>query len=54
MTVLVRGLVNAQKNAVRRRKEMAHHLEQELKPAWVAQDTAGKCYVYRGVKYCHD
>ena len=54
MTVLVRGLVKAQKNAVRRRKEMAHHLEQDLKPNWISQNPAGKTYVYRGVKYTHD
>ena len=52
MSVTLRGLVKAQKDAVRRRKEMAHHLDQEFKPNWIAQDNSGRCYVYRGVEYC--
>ena len=54
-TVELMGLVRAQKKANRRNIELSHHQEREMTAShnWVTEDKAGKCYTYRGVKYCY-
>ena len=48
-TVAVMGLVRAQKKAKRANLELSHHQERELS----VQVKSGRCYTYRGVKYCY-
>ena len=54
-TVELMGLVRAQKKAKRANLELSHHQEQEMATShnWVTADKAGKCFTYRGVKYCY-
>ena len=54
-TVELMGLVRAQKKAKRSNLELSHHQEREMNTShnWVTEDKAGKCYTYRGVKYCY-
>jgi len=48
-TVQLMGLVRAQKKAKRTQIELSHHQERELS----VEQKSGKCYTYRGVKYCY-
>ena len=54
-TVQLRGLMKAHNKNRRDQRELAHHQEQEMNrsPVWLSQDKAGKCFTYRGVKYCY-
>ena len=52
--VQLRGVMNAHNKNRRAQKELAHHQEQEFStPVWMTEEKAGKCYTYRGVKYCY-
>ena len=53
--VQMRGLIKAGNKSRRQNRELAHHQEQEMNrtPVWITEDKAGKCYTYRGVKYCY-
>ena len=52
--VSTRGLVKVQERAVRARKELQHHQANEIPTKnWVTRDNTGRCYTYRGVKYCY-
>ena len=54
-TVELRGLMKAHDKNRRAQRELAHHQEREMNrtPVWLSEDKAGKCYTYRGVKYCY-
>ena len=54
-SVQVRGLIKASNENRRSQRELAHHQEQEMNhtPVWLSQNKTGKCYTYRGVKYCY-
>ena len=54
-TVELRGLMQAHDKNRRAQRELAHHQEREMNrtPVWLSEDKAGKCYTYRGVKYCY-
>ena len=54
-TVELRGLMQAHDKNRRAQRELAHHQEREMNrtPVWLSEDKIGKCYTYRGVKYCY-
>ena len=53
-TVQVRGLIRDRKNSARREVELAHTQQNEMsRHNWVTEDKTGKCYTYRGIKYCY-
>jgi len=53
-TVQLRGLLRDRKNSARRELEMAHTQQAEMsRHTWVTEDKTGKCYTYRGIKYCY-
>jgi hypothetical protein len=53
-TVEVRGLIRDRKRAERRNVELAHTQQLEMtRHTWVTEDKTGKCYTYRGIKYCY-
>lgn len=53
-TVELMGLVREQKRAARATAEKEHHQFNEfVHHNWMTQDKTGKCYTYRGVKYCY-
>tara|TARA_B100000073_G_scaffold154165_1_gene127329 strand:+ start:614 stop:787 length:174 start_codon:yes stop_codon:yes gene_type:complete len=54
-TVELMGRLRAQKKMKRDIIELSHHQEQEMTTShnWMTEDKAGKCYTYRGVKYCY-
>ena len=54
-TVELRGLMQAHDKNRRAQRELAHHQEREMNrtPVLLSEDKAGKCYTYRGVKYCY-
>ena len=50
----VQGLLSDRRKELRAQAERQHHIHNELATkTWVKEDKAGKCYVYRGVKYCY-
>lgn len=51
--VQLRGLLRVHNKNRRSQKELAHHQERELAPSFLSQDKSGRCYTYRGVKYCY-
>lgn len=53
-TVQLMGLVRTQKEAARKAKEKEYHQHNDFaKHNWITEDKTGKCYVYRGNKYCY-
>ena len=54
-TVQLRGLMKTHEKNRRQQRELAHHQENDMgkRPVWLTEDKAGKCYTYRGVKYCY-
>ena len=55
-TVELRGLMKTHEQNRRAQRELAHHQERDMNrtPVWLTEDKAGKCYTYRGVKYCYN
>ena len=48
----VQGLLSDRRKELRSQAERQHHMSNEISTkTWVKDDKAGKCYVYRGVKY---
>tara|TARA_Y100000015_G_scaffold39731_1_gene43895 strand:- start:941 stop:1108 length:168 start_codon:yes stop_codon:yes gene_type:complete len=53
-TVQLRGLLRDRKSAVRKQVELSHTQQSEItKHNWVTEDKTGKCYTYRGIRYCY-
>ena len=52
--VTVQGLLNDRRKELRSQAERQHHMSNEISTkSFVKEDKSGKCYVYRGVKYCY-
>ena len=53
-TVELMGLVRTQKDAARKAAEAEHHQHNEFtRHNFISEDKSGRCYTYRGVKYCY-
>ena len=54
--VELRGLMRTHEKNRRAQRELAHNQEKDVSktPVWMTQDKVGKCYTYRGVKYCYN
>ena len=52
--VTVQGLLSARRKSLRSKVERDHHQQNEIQTiSTVREDKTGKCYTYRGVKYCY-
>lgn len=53
-TIELMGLVRTQKAASRKANEKEYYQRNEFaKRNWITEDKTGKCYTYRGIKYCY-
>ena len=50
-TVELRGLMEAHDKNRRVQREQQ---DVNRTPVWLSEDKAGKCFTYRGVKYCYN
>lgn len=53
-TVELKGRIREQQKAAREAAEKEHHQFNDFtRHNWITQDKTGKCYTYRGIKYCY-
>ena len=48
----VKGLISQRKKMQRKTNEKMIRQAHDLSPVFMKEDKTGKCYTYRGVRYC--